>query len=245
MPPGLPRRRGAPPAWWWLGPGFALLLGCVTPHQRMEQTLLGDRNPAAHARDLYQHYRVCYPDQLVIAVAGRPDCSGNRPVELDGRVALTPLLRLSVDGRPTPEIARLIARQLAVAPETVRVTVAEYRSQQLYLIGEVGAKQQVIDYRGPETVLDLLQRIGGIQPGADVADVCIVRAHVAEGHPPEVFPIDLTAILRKGDLQTNVRLQPGDRIHIGQSRSSQVACYLPPCLSWLWTSKRRRPVTPP
>ncbi|MFO0925589.1 MAG: hypothetical protein U0736_00930 [Gemmataceae bacterium] len=229
---------------WWFGPGFALLLGCVTPHQRMERSLLGDRNPAAHARDLHQHYRVYFPDQLVIDVAGRPDCSGKRTVALDGRVPLTPLLAVPVDGRRTPEIARLIARRLAVPAEAVRVEVANYRSQQLVLIGEVGARQ-VVDYRGPETVVDLLQRVGGLQPGADVDDVRVVRAHVADGNPPEVFHVDLTAILRKGDLQTNVRLQPGDHVHIGQTRSSQVACYLPPCLHWLWQGKRRPPLSPP
>jgi len=43
-----------------------------------------------------------------------------------------------------------------------------------------------------------------------------------------VFHVDLSAILLHNDQQTNLRLQPFDRIHIGQNRRSQVTCRLPP-----------------
>ena len=43
-------------------------------------------------------------------------------------------------------------------------------------------------------MLDLLQRVGGIAPGAAPQDVYVVRSHLGEGRP-EVFHVDLDAIV--------------------------------------------------
>lgn len=244
MPPSTPRSPGSHLAGWLLAPALALLLGCAAAHQRVEQSLMNDRNPASHSRDLESYYRVQYPDVLVIEATGRPDCSGRRVVGLDGSVSLTPQLSVAADGQRVGDLARGVARRLRLPEQAVRVRVAEYHSQRLYLVGEVDARQQVIDYRGPETVLDVLQRVGGIVPGAAVEDVHVVRPHVADGKPPEVFAVNLPAVLSRRDLATNLRLQAGDRIHIGQTRGSRMADTLPPWLKW-WTMERPAVVTPP
>jgi protein involved in polysaccharide export with SLBB domain len=110
------------------------------------------------------------------------------------------------------------------------VRVAEHNSQSLYLFGEVDTAQRVVAYHGPETILDLLQRVGGTSPGALLDDVEVVRAHIADGKPPEVFHIDLAAILLRHDLQTNIPLEPFDRIYIAQSRGSRLVGCVPPLL---------------
>jgi len=60
--------------------------------------------------------------------------------------------------------------------------------------------------------------------------VQIVRSHVAEGKAPEVFHVDLAAILNKHDLQTNIPLEPFDQIYVGQNRRSKLCPCLPPWL---------------
>jgi protein involved in polysaccharide export with SLBB domain len=207
---------------------LALVAGCGGSRGQMQQMILADHNPAAQARDLVVHYQVRYPDLLTLEVQGRPDCSGSRPVSLDGRISLTPHLHIVVDGLSTPQIAQDIAGRLGLPSTAVRVQVEKYASQHLYLFGEVGEKHHVVAYRGPETIVDLLKRIGGAAPGAALSDVHIVRAHVADGKPPEVFHVDLHAILTQRDLQTNVRLEPFDRIHVGQTRTTRMACFMPP-----------------
>jgi protein involved in polysaccharide export with SLBB domain len=225
---------------------LAFLLGLASPGcalfpDRLHKSLLADHNPAAHARDLDAHYQIRSPDILAIDVVGRPSASGPRPVGLDGRITLHGDVRVLAEGQTTPEVRRDIARQLGVPEAGVRVRVQEHASQFLYLFGEVGDKHHVVDYRGPETILDLLQRIGGTSEGAALGDVRVVRAHVADGRPPEVFHVDLRAILLDKDQQTNVRLEPFDRIHVGQSRSDRVACCLPPWLGALCGKKRKEP----
>ena len=78
-------------------------------------------------------------------------------------------------------------------------------------------------YIGPETVVDLLQRVGGLSPDAAPAEVQVVRGNVAEGETPEIFHVDLQAIVVKQDQASNVRLQPSDQIYVGQSRRSSFA----------------------
>jgi hypothetical protein len=51
---------------------------------------------------------------------------------------------------------------------------------------------------------------------------------VADGRPPEVFHVDLAAILRRHDQSTNVRLEPFDEVYVGQTRRGCVAACLPP-----------------
>lgn len=205
---------------------LALLAGCASSRDA-HQALLADRNPSAHARDLELHYQIRYPDVLAVEVAGRADLSSTSLVSLDGRASLAGVT-VAVDGRSTPQVAREVAARLAVPPSAVRVRVAKHASQHLYLFGEVGDKHHVVAYQGPETIVDLLQRLGGASPDAALSDVHVVRPHVADGKPPEVFHVDLQAILTKHDLGTNIRLEPFDRVHVGETRTKRVSGFMPP-----------------
>jgi protein involved in polysaccharide export with SLBB domain len=175
-------------------------------------------------------YHIGCPDVLEVTVEGRPEYSGRCAVGPDGRVELGPLGGVRVEGRPAEEAARLVAAEARLPAGRVQVRVAEYNSQQVYLFGAVTGLQRAVPYQGPETVLDLLQRVGGITPGAAPGEVHVVRPHVAEGRPPEVFHVDLQAILLKHDQRTNLRVQPFDQIYVGETRQSALAKCVPPCL---------------
>jgi protein involved in polysaccharide export with SLBB domain len=227
MPPGKGRSR------WGIGLVglfLPLVIGCAASRPQLERALLADRTPAAHGDDADRLYRVHCPDVLELDVAGVPAWSGPRPVGADGRIDLAGGKRLRVDGRTLPKIAADVAVLARVPPERVQVRVVEFNSQQVYLFGEVSGMQRALPYRGPETVLDLLQRAGGITPGAALSDVRVVRAHVADGTTPEVFHIDLEAIVRKKDQHTNIRLEPFDQVYVGQSRRSGLCPCIPPWL---------------
>jgi protein involved in polysaccharide export with SLBB domain len=221
----------SPWCWPWVvaalvGP----LSGCAGDVARLDRALLADRNPAAHDRNPAAHYAVHCPDVLDVRVADRADLSGRFAVGPDGRINVGELGPLRVEGQTAPEVAHTLSRRAGVPPEAVAVAVAEFKSQQLFVYGEVAGLQRAVPYQGPETVLDLLQRTGGLTPGAAPANVQIVRGHVADGKPPEVFQIDLEGIVLKQDQQTNVPLEPFDQIYVGQSRRSCLTHCLPPWL---------------
>jgi protein involved in polysaccharide export with SLBB domain len=227
MPPGNGRCRWR----WWFGGGLtALVCGCAAGHPRLEEALLADRTPAAHGGDASGEYRVRCPDVLELDVGGDPAWSGLRRIGADGRIKLGDGSRLRVEGRTPSAVATAVAGRAGLPPGEVRVRIAEFNSQQVYLIGEVTGVQRALAYRGPETVVDLLQRAGGITPGAAAGNVQVVRAHVAEGTTPEIFHIDLEAIVLHKDQHTNIRIEPFDQIYIGQSRRSRLRPCFPPWL---------------
>ena len=135
-----------------------------------------------------------------------------------------------------PTIAGEIARLTRQPAGTIQVRVAEYRSQHIYLAGEGNNLQRAVSYQGPETVLDVLQRTGGIKPGAAPREVYVIRSGLAEGHAPEYFRVDLPAILLKQDQKTNLRLQPFDQIYIGETKNSSLQKCFPHWLQPLYQS---------
>lgn len=210
-----------------LGPLLAALLvlaGCASNRAQLHKALATLPPPE---RNLEAEYAVRCPDVLSVTVSGRPEYSGRFAVGPDERLDWPGRLRPQVGGLPAPGIAVVLARQLGVNSADVRVSVAEFRSQHLYLVGEVVSERQVVAYRGPETVVELLRRVG-LTENAALGEVVVVRGHVADGKPPELFEVDLHAILMKRDQQTNVRLEPSDHVHVGQRQSCKVAQCLHP-----------------
>jgi protein involved in polysaccharide export with SLBB domain len=209
---------------WWL----CLLVGCAAgppPDVTAWQANHSPEPPAAN-----QPYRLGCPDVLEVAIADQPP--QRVKINADGRIDLGPLGQVRVEGRSGPDVEHLIADAACRSPKEVRVRVAEYNSQQVYLFGAVHGLQRAVPYRGRETVRELLHRAGGLGDGAKPDDVYVVRSHVADGGRPEVFPIPLedTGKPAKPDL----RLEPFDQIYIGEAHQSTVRRGLPPCLRPLY-----------
>jgi polysaccharide export outer membrane protein len=222
------RARRGPAVCGWLG--LCLAAGCALGQPHLDRALQADPEAGARQEGVAECYTVHYPDVLEVRVAGRPTLSGRRPVGLDGRLDLGGGGPLRVEGRTAPDIARLVAGAAGVPPAQVQVRVAEFNSQLIYLSGQGVGLQRTVPYEGPETVLDLLRRTGGLVPGAAPDDVYVIRPHLAEDRQPEVFHIKLHDILVKKDAHTNLRLEPFDQVNIGETRPSSLEKCVPPCL---------------
>lgn len=218
---------------WWaslLTPLLALLGGCVSNRGQITQGVLSRHPSAAHSRQVAATYPVRCPDVLEVDIAGLPQYSGRKRIEPDGRIDLGDAGQPQIDGETTPQIVRTVADNIGVPPEQVRVAVIEYNSQFLYLFGPTDGIQRAVPYYGPESVLDLLHRVGGLPNRAAVREITVIRPHVAEGKRPEVFHVDLAAIVLRNDPETNIRLEPFDQVHIAQSRRASFSDCLPPWL---------------
>jgi protein involved in polysaccharide export with SLBB domain len=182
---------------------------------------------SAHAA---QPYTVQCPDALEIVVAGRPQLCGVQPVGPDGRLDLGRLGRLRVEGRTPAEVASQLAVVAGVADDQVQVRVAQYNSRQIYVYGQVSGSQRSVPYQGPETVVHLLKRAGGVTTGAAANEVYVIRPRIAEGKPPQVFPVNLREIVAGGNEKTKLILQPNDEVYVGETRQSYFEKCVPPCL---------------
>jgi polysaccharide biosynthesis/export protein len=214
--------------WSWSGralaaPLLTLLAGCSS---HLDRALLADRNPAAHQARPETDYCIHCPDAVEVTL---PHWTGEQTIDADGRMPVAGA-RVRVEGQTPAEAAQHIADRFGIDAAGVRVRVTGFNSQQLYIHGEIAGLQRAVPYRGPETVVDVLQRVGGIAPGAAPSDIQVVRSRIADGRPPEVFHVNLEAILLRSDQSTNIPLEPFDQIYVGQSRRNCVACCLPPWL---------------
>lgn len=197
---------------------LCLVVGCAAEQPNFHRALMHEPGGRAQSQVVQDHYVVQCPDVLELRVAGRRELTGQRPVGPDGRIDLGRLGQLRAEGQTLPELRRVLAEVSQEDIDNVNVGVAEFRSQFVYLYGQVSGLQRAVPYRGQETVLDMLQRAGGITPNAASNEVYVVRPHVDAGRMPEVFKIDLRAIVNKNDQRTNVRIMPYDEIHIGETR---------------------------
>ena len=164
----------------------------------------GDEPTASRDQGVMENYQVGCPDELAIVVTGKSGFTTRKIVGPDGRIELGKYGNPRVEGRSPDQIAALLAADLDVTQGSIQVRVSEYRSRQLFLFGPKAGWQQSLPYRGQETVLELLQRADALSPGKDTGDVYVVRAHIAEGGRPEVFHVDLKAILGRHDQNTNL-----------------------------------------
>jgi len=209
---------------------LCLVSGCAAAKHPVDKSLV----QSSRAAEVSEHYQICCPDVVEVSVAGRS--LGPRRVGPDGRIDLGPLGQLRAEGNTIPQVERAVAAATGVPPSGARVRIAEFNSQQVYVFGEVNGLQRAVPYRGQETVVELLRRAGGLAEGAEPEDVCIVRANVASGGRPEVFPVQLQDILSGKDSKTNLKVQPFDHVYIGETRQSCLMKCLPPCLRPLYQS---------
>jgi protein involved in polysaccharide export with SLBB domain len=211
---------------------FALLLlaGCCTNKATVEQNLVACHGPYQPGAGVVDSYVVVCPDVLDLTFDSHPESSGLHPVGIDGRLDLEPLGRPRVEGQTVKEIAIELADLAGLPLSKVSACVAEYRGRCIYLVGEVVGSERAVPYQGQETVLDLLQRTGGITPGAAPEEVYVVRTHMSDGRRPEIFHVDLESIVLRHDDSTNLRLQPFDQVHVGATRRAGLQKCVPPWL---------------
>ena len=248
--PGLPPTKVGPrPAWSaglpgpvriglfaWLGLLLIQGAGCTSQRPWVDRALMAQSTPPGERTLMAAEYLVGCPDLLEIKIAGRPELSGTQEVAGDGRISATNGERIHVEGLSTSDVARRLAGASRLTPDQISVRVAEYRSQKIYLVGQVVGLQRTVPYQGPEKVLDLLQRVGGVTAGAAPDEVYVVRSRIAEGKQPEVYRVRLRDILTQQDQSTNVQLQPQDQIYVGETNRSALSHYLPPWLKPMFDS---------
>jgi protein involved in polysaccharide export with SLBB domain len=203
--------------------------GCAKDRASIEKNLMAQQS-AQRGEGVAQHYRAGCPDVIELTVPQHPEFSGPHEIGPDGRIDLGDYGKLRVEGRTAPEMVKLVAEETGAIPDSVQVRVSEFRCQHVLLFGEVIGSQRSVPYRGQETVVDLLQRVGGITPGAEPKDVYVVRPHLGDNQRPEVIHVDLRGIVLKHDHRTNIRLLPFDQIYVGETRQAQIEKAIPPFL---------------
>ncbi len=131
-------------------------------------------------------------------------------VRANGRVAVLQS-EVSVDGLTTDQAASEIARELVrfFRNPTVDVTVKEYNSKKLSILGPIGqsGRGAVLPLMGRTTLVDAISRVGGFGPTARTEEIRITR----EG---KAYTVNMFQYIQGPDRAQDVVLDAGDVILI-------------------------------
>ena len=157
-------------------------------------------------------------DSLNVFVWRQPELSAVVPVRPDGKIS-TPLVEdMEAVGKTPTQLARDIEVVLADVIRQPEVTIIVEG-----FVGTFGAQIRVlgqatnpgsVPYRERMTLLDVMLEVGGLTPFAAGNRSSLIRSQ--DGETVETR-VRLDRLLNRGDLEENVRLQPGDVIVIPQA----------------------------
>jgi polysaccharide export outer membrane protein len=176
-------------------------------------------------------YEIGVQDILRIAVFGHEDLTQTVVVQADGTFLYPLIGRVKASGHTTAELERKIAILLTrgfIRNPQVTVAVQEYRSKNVYVMGEV-AKPGPYPLTGAMTILELVSK-AGLTAGTSAGEVLIVRpqgevsgptlpteAGGDAGAKADVLKVNLAEI-QAGDMSKNVPLHPNDTVFVPPAR---------------------------
>ncbi|PZT87926.1 MAG: polysaccharide export protein [Citromicrobium sp.] len=168
-----------------------------------------------------EEYEIGPLDELTIHVWRNPELSAEEvQVRPDGRITI-PLVKDMIAVGKTPakleEDIRGVLSQYIEDP-LVSVIVSGFAGTFSQQIRIVGATEQPasLPYRANMTVLDAMIAVGGLSEFAAGNRSKLIRFNKATGMQDE-YDLRLNDLLKRGDSDANVMLQPGDVIIIPES----------------------------
>ncbi len=178
------------------------------------------------AQQREREYRIGPKDILKVTVWGHEDLTRIVVVSAEGTFAF-PLIGDVPAAGSTPtqletRLRELLAKDYLVDPQ-IAVSIQEYRSQRVFVLGEV-LKPGTYLLSGDVSLLDILSQAGGAAKTAG-NEAVIVRGPKSEGPrlPGSAGSTTLKVSLKKlldGDLAENVMVQDGDTVHIPKLAST-------------------------
>ncbi len=190
---------------------------------------LQSQSPAAPAADRRAwNYRVGVGDVLSVIVWDHPELTNptgatqggetsGRTVRPDGSIFYPHAGSVPVDGKTTEEIGKLLTAGLSrvIQSPQVDVTVVQYRSQFVNIVGDVDQPCRVPITDTPLTVIDAINGCKTIRPSAGNREVELNRGG-------ERRTVDLYSIYKGRDALFSQPLLGGDIVYVKDDRANRV-----------------------
>jgi polysaccharide export outer membrane protein len=197
-----------------------LAIAFLAPLSALAQGTSGASPPTAGTQG--EPYRVGAGDVIRLDVAGRTDISGTYTVAEDGTVTVPVVGSVRVLARTAAEIRSDLTRRISLfdrSSPVVTVTVAEYKSRKIFVLGAV-LLPGIYAFAELPTVWDAIAEAGGPLDDANLSGVELIPGDTVGGRKTQV--VDVGSAIRESRTETLPRLRPGDTVRVprGQNASS-------------------------
>jgi polysaccharide export outer membrane protein len=167
-----------------------------------------------------EDYTIGPLDALTVFVWRNPELGAQVEVRPDGRITLPLINDMVAVGKTPSKLADDIKEALStyIKDPIVSVIVNHFSgtfAQQIRIVG-AAEKPATISYRSDMTLLDAMIAVGGLSEYAAGNRAKLIRYDSASGKQVE-YKLRIDSLLKKGDINANVKLQPGDVIIIPES----------------------------
>jgi polysaccharide export outer membrane protein len=160
-------------------------------------------------------------DVIRIAVFNQPQIQAEVPIGKEGWVTAPFLGSIKASGKTPNELETELAEQydkkLRLRDPIVSVTVIKFR-QIFASVGGFVARPGTYEIREGDTLMSLLNQGGG--PIPDRAD--LRRATLKRANSNELVPIDLYAMMIRGDTSQNFVIEDGDQLTVPEETKNRV-----------------------
>jgi polysaccharide biosynthesis/export protein len=159
-------------------------------------------------------------DSLSIFVWRNPELSTSVRVRPDGRITVPLIEDLAATGQTPSQLSKMIEEKLKsyIQNPIVSVIVSDFQgpfAQQVRIVGEA-SRPSAIPYRSNMTLLDAMISVGGLTEFASGNRARLIRYDAASNTQKE-YALKIDRLLKDGDINANVRIEPGDVIIIPES----------------------------
>lgn len=158
-------------------------------------------------------YRLKPEDVISVRVFGEREMDVDAPVGYDGRISVPFLGFITAAGKTVAELETFIRTELIrlqyYRDPKVSVNILRFKDLKGSVVGMAQRPGQ-FDFKPGDRVLSLIAQAGGAIPNqSDLKRATLIRRGSIEQ-----IPIDLQAMLEKGDLSQNYELLDGDVLNI-------------------------------
>ncbi|MDQ6975962.1 MAG: polysaccharide export protein [Mariprofundaceae bacterium] len=139
-------------------------------------------------------------------------------VRHDGTIFYPYVGVVKVSGMTVEGVRRILTKKLSgyIKKPQVDVRITSFRSQKVYITGEVKNPGNLFLDDTPLTLLDAVNKMGGITTTANLSHVTV---HSNDG---ALRTISLFRLLNRGDITQNMILQNGDTVHIPNNINNKI-----------------------